>query len=129
MPRGRRNHFDSALSQLQKQAWNASRPAWQIRAADELARPRKEASTLSGLVGSFPNSRPVAARRRTRKGGRLDWSKVLQRLPKQFKAANVRAVRCLKDKRSSEIFVAITRWIDSGAVKRRERGTYQRVKA
>jgi hypothetical protein len=39
----------------------------------------------------------------------------------------VRKVRGLKDKRSSEIFAAITRWIDAGAVKRRGRGTYERV--
>jgi hypothetical protein len=50
-------------------------------------------------------------------------------MPRHFKAANVRTIRGLKDKRSSEIFSAITRWIDAGTVKRRARGTYERVKA
>jgi hypothetical protein len=49
-------------------------------------------------------------------------------MPKQFKAANMRAVRGLKDKRSSETFAAITRWIDAGTAKRRARGAYERVK-
>ncbi|HTW88772.1 MAG TPA: hypothetical protein VMD75_12285 [Candidatus Binataceae bacterium] len=40
----------------------------------------------------------------------------------------MRDVRGLKGKRSSEIFAAITRWIDAGAVKRRERGVYERAK-
>ena len=40
----------------------------------------------------------------------------------------MRSVRGLKDKRPSEIFAAITRWIDAGNVKRRGRGTYERVK-
>ena len=130
MPRGKRNRFDSVLGQLQKQASSLlAGLRGQIRAAEnELARLKKEESRLSGLAGPTRNGVPVAARRRTRKTGRVDWSSVLQGLPKQFKAANVRAVRGMKDKRSSEIFAAITRWIDAGAVKRRERGTYERVK-
>ena len=39
------------------------------------------------------------------------------------------AVCGLKDKRSSEIFAAITRWICASAVKRRGRGAYERVKS
>jgi len=52
---------------------------------------------------------------------------VLSALPKQFKAADVRNVRGLKQKRPSEIFAAITRWIDAGAARRRARGVYERV--
>ncbi len=74
------------------------------------------------------NGATVAGRGRPRKGGRINWGTVLQRMPRQFKASHVRSVRGLKDKRSSEIFAAITRWIDAGAVKRRERGVYERVK-
>ena len=131
MLRASRNNFDAKLGQLQKQA-RGILAVWrgQIRTTEiELARLRKEESRLSGLVGRSRNGVPAAARRRTRKTKRVDWSSVLERIPKQFKAANVRAVRGLKDKRSSEIFAAITRWIDAGAVKRRERGAYQRVKA
>ncbi len=91
-----------------------------------MARLRTEESKILSLAG---RSGEAAARGRTRKGARIDWSSVLERMPKQFKASNVRSVRGLKDKRSSEIFAAITRWIDAGAVKRRERGVYERVKS
>ena len=58
---------------------------------------------------------------------RIDWSEVLKKLPKEFQASNIRKVRGLKDKRPSELFAAITRWIDSGAVKKKDRGVYLRV--
>jgi hypothetical protein len=60
--------------------------------------------------------------------GRINWGEVLDKLPKQFKASDIRSVRGLKDKRSSEIFAAITRWIESGSVRRRDRGIYERLK-
>jgi hypothetical protein len=59
---------------------------------------------------------------------RINWGDVLDKLPKQFKASDIRSVRGLKDKRSSEIFAAITRWIEGGSVKRRDRGIYERTK-
>jgi hypothetical protein len=43
------------------------------------------------------------------------------------KVSQIRAVRGLKDKRSSEIFAAITRWMEAGSVKRKKRGLYERV--
>jgi len=52
---------------------------------------------------------------------------VLNQLPKQFQASHIRAVRGLKNKRPSEIFAAITRWIEAGTVKRKARGAYERV--
>jgi hypothetical protein len=52
---------------------------------------------------------------------------VLEILPKQFKASQVRTLRGLKSKRSSEIFAAITRWMEAGAVRRKERGLYVRI--
>jgi hypothetical protein len=58
---------------------------------------------------------------------RINWGTVLEQLPKQFKASQVRTVRGLKNKRSSEIFAAIARWMEAGAVKRKERGFYERV--
>ena len=60
-------------------------------------------------------------------GGRINWRNVLGQLPKQFKASNVRQVRGLKDKRPSEIFAAITRWIEAGLVKRKTRGLYEKA--
>jgi hypothetical protein len=52
---------------------------------------------------------------------------VLEQLPKQFKASQIRTVRGLKNKRSSEIFAAITRWMETGSVKRKKRGHNERV--
>lgn len=87
----------------------------------ELRRMRKEAGSLSVLAGQ---AAPATTERRGR--GRINWRNVLQQVPKQFKASDVRAVRGLKDKRPSEIFAAITRWIEAGLVKRKSRGTYER---
>jgi hypothetical protein len=52
---------------------------------------------------------------------------VLARLPKLFKAADIRSVRGIGSKRSSEIFAGITRWLDADLVKRKSRGLYERV--
>jgi hypothetical protein len=52
---------------------------------------------------------------------------VISKLPKQFTAADVRKVRGLAGKKSSEIFAGITRWIDTKLVKRKERGVYERL--
>ena len=130
MPRGSRRNFSSALEQLQKQARGLLVGLrQQIRASEsEITRLRKEESKLVSLAGPSPNGTGRAARGRARKGGRVNWSSVLQRMPKQFKASHVRNIRGLKDKRSSEIFAAITRWIEAGTVKRRDRGVYERVK-
>ncbi len=131
MPRTSRNSFDSALGQLQKQARGLLIGLRnEIRATEaELERLRREESKLSSLAGQTRDGVPAASRGRTRKGGRINWTGVLQLMPKQFKASNVRGVRGLKAKRSSEIFAAITRWVEAGAVKRRERGVYERIKA
>ena len=68
--------------------------------------------------------RPVSRRVSTR----ISWGAVLEQLPKKFKASDLRQVRGLKDKRSSELFAAITGWIKAGSVKRKARGAYVRVK-
>ena len=60
-------------------------------------------------------------------GGRINWRIVIEGLPKQFTASDVRGIRALKDKRASEIFAAVTRWIDAGIIKRKERGLYERA--
>lgn len=94
----------------------------------ELRRLHDEEHRLGSLV------RPNAAGRkgrRTQTGSRsrrTDWQALLAKLPKQFKAADIRKVPQVASKRSSEVFAAITRWIEAGSVKRKERGVYQRMK-
>ena len=80
-----------------------------------LAKGRAGGATARGLV-----SRRVSKR--------ISWAAVLEQLPREFKASNLRQVRGLKDKRSSELFAAITRWIQAGSVKKKARGAYVRVK-
>jgi hypothetical protein len=121
----------SAFGQVQKQARQIlDTVRKEIRTREsELERLRKEESQLAAIAGD----RGAAARNgSTHPGGgtgkRTNWGEVLEQLPKQFKAAEVRNVRGLSGKRSSEIFAAITRWIDAGSVKKKERGLYERVK-
>jgi hypothetical protein len=98
----------------------------EIRAKEaELKRLKDEESKLSVLTGRVgaPAGRPAGRRR----GGRINWRTVLTQLPKQFKASHIRQVRGLRGKRPSEIFAAITRWMDAGSVKRKARGLYERV--
>jgi hypothetical protein len=89
-----------------------------------LSKLKQEEARLGSLIGrSGGASKAVSSGPR----GRVNWRAVLSALPKQFKAADVREVRGLKGKRPSEIFAAITRWIDAGAAKRKARGVYERV--
>jgi hypothetical protein len=83
---------------------------------------------LAGRAGRAVATPPAAGgTRRPTGGGRVNWSAILEQLPKQFKAADVRGIRGVQHKRSSEIFAAITRWIEAGSVKRKARGAYERV--
>ncbi|HJU10787.1 MAG TPA: hypothetical protein VJ728_07915 [Candidatus Binataceae bacterium] len=122
----------SAFTQVQAQARELlARLRTDIRAKDaELKRLRQEESKLAALTGqpgmATSNGGMATGRRGART--RINWGEVLSKLPKQFKASDIRAVRGLRDKRSSEIFAAITRWIEGGAVKRRDRGMYERLK-
>lgn len=130
MPRKSAGGITSALQQIQNRARSVLGDLRkQIREQEgSLARLKTEEANLSRLVGGMPSSpiaRATAAGPRT--GGRINWRSVLKQVPKQFKAADVRAVRGLKGKRPSEIFAAITRWIDSGLAKRKARGLYERV--
>ena len=129
MPRTSRVRTASAVGQIQKQARQLlSNLTNEIRSKEVDLRRLKEAeSTLSGLtgLGTTSGNGMVAGR----KGGkaRINWGAVLQQMPKQFKAGDVRKVRGVKEKRPSEIFAAITRWIEAGSVKRKERGLYERT--
>jgi hypothetical protein len=79
------------------------------------------------LIGRQSSSTTSASAGRAIRGGRIDWRAVLEQLPKQFKAADVRMVRAIKDKRPSEVFAAITRWIEMGSARRKARGLYEKV--
>ena len=107
-----------------------------IRAKEvELALLKRDEESLGRLAGRGNAGGGVARAPRVRGrgggggGGRINWRSVLSQLPKQFKASNVRQVRGLKDKRPSEIFAAITRWIEAGLAKRKTRGLYKKPSA
>jgi len=118
----------SAFQQVQRQARTLLiNLRKEIRVKESiLSKLREEEERLGSLIGgagSGAGSKAVSSGPR----GRVNWRNVLIALPKQFKAADVRNVRGLKGKRPSEIFAAITRWIDAGAAKRKARGVYERV--
>ncbi len=138
MPRRKKSAdgITSALRQVQSQARTLLGDLHrQIQIHEtELKRLQAEESNLSRLIGGGGGVRVTAAparakmtARRGGRGGRINWKEILSQLPKQFKAADVRGVRGLKGKRPSEIFAAITRWIDGGMAKRKARGLYERV--
>jgi len=126
----------SALHQVQKQAqallMNLRK---EILAKErELLHLKNEAASLGRLTGTRVTSaariaapKGSASSARGFRGGRINWKSVLEQLPKQFKAAEVRDIRGLKGKRPSEIFAAITRWIEAGTVRRKARGLYERI--
>jgi hypothetical protein len=130
MPRTGRE-MTSRLGQVEKQAQQLlTNLRKEIRSKeDELRRLKDEDAKLSGFAGITANGgRGVATSRATAStGARVNWSTVLEQLPSQFKAADIRKVHEIADKRSSEIFAAITRWIEAKSVRRKERGLYERV--
>jgi len=137
MPRPKKStRVTSALQQVQKQVRALLISLRKEIAAkeQELLHLKNEEASLGRLTGSASkaNTRaasvkaPITMGRATR-GGRVNWRSVLEQLPQQFKAAEVREVRGLKGKRPSEIFAAITRWIEGGIVRRKARGLYERV--
>jgi hypothetical protein len=134
MPRMSLGGVTTAFERVQRQARSLLGDLrGQIRAKEnELRRLKEEEARLSGLLGGSGRAAAAVmpARRGGRRGGgggRVNWREVLTKLPKQFKAADVRKVRGVKSKRSSEVFAAITRWIEAGTAKRKARGTYERV--
>jgi hypothetical protein len=126
MPRRENNSVSSAFRQVQKQArqllLNLRK---EIRGKEgDLKRLREEEQRLARLTGQA-ESRPTASV--SGRSGRINWRTILSDLPKQFKAADIRGIRGLKEKRPSEIFAAVTRWIEAGLVKRKARGVYERI--
>ncbi|MGH7932609.1 MAG: hypothetical protein ACREQN_05510 [Candidatus Binataceae bacterium] len=131
MPRRRNsNSATSAFRQVQQQARalliNLHK---EIRIKEaEVKRLKEEETSLIQLTGrSASIASGVSEAGSSASRGRINWRAVLDQLPKQFKASNIRSLRGLKGKRPSEIFAAITRWIDAGMVKRKSRGLYERV--
>jgi hypothetical protein len=121
----------SAFRQVQQQARSLMvNLRKEIRTKEiELRRLKQEESRLSMLIGrqaSTTSGRATSARAGAR-GGRVNWRAVLEQLPRQFKAADVHLVRGLKGKRPSEVFAAITRWIQMGSARRKARGVYEKV--
>ena len=140
MPRRKNaDGLTSSLQQVQKQAQAlliSLRKEILAKERELLHLKNEEASLgrLTGVVSATPaakmttlKSAATAPATRAARGGRVNWKLVLEQLPKQFKAAEVRDIRGLKGKRPSEIFAAITRWIESGHVKRKARGLYERI--
>jgi hypothetical protein len=128
MPRTKSGDVASAIDRMHREARSllgSLRDQIRAREAEIKALRDKEAG-LARLVGGAP----AAAATRAGGGGqrgRINWRVVLKQMPKQFKASDVRKVRGLKSKRPSEIFAAITRWIEGGMAKRKARGLYERV--
>jgi hypothetical protein len=125
----------SAIRQVQRQAGSVlGKLRKDIRTLEiELARLKRDEESLGRLAGRGGAGGGAARGPRAAAagggggGGRINWRNVLAQLPKQFKASNVRQLRGLKDKRPSEIFAAITRWIDAGLAKRKTRGLYEKA--
>jgi len=134
MPRTSLGGVTSAFERIQRQARTVlGGLRGQIRAKEnELLRLKQEEARLShllgggGRTGQAPRAAAAAAAGGGVGRGRINWREVLKQMPKQFKASDVRRVRGLKSKRPSEIFAAVTRWIDAGLAKRKKRGIYER---
>jgi hypothetical protein len=130
MPRTTSTQITSAFTQVQKQAREllvGVRREIRLKEAD-LRRLKNEESQLSAIAGQRGTEKVKSASGGSAGAtGRISWGMVLEQLPKQFKASQIRAVRGLKNKRPSEIFAAITRWMEAGSVKRKKRGLYERV--
>ena len=89
-----------------------------------LSKLKSEEARLGSFIGLSGGSAKSVSSGPT---GRVNWRAVLDQLPKQFKAADVHLVRGLKGKRPSEVFAAITRWIQMGSARRKARGVYERI--
>jgi hypothetical protein len=133
MPRTSLGGVTSAFERIQRQARTVlGGLRGQIRAKEnELLRLKQEEARLSHLLGGGGKAGQTARAAAAAPGGgggrgRINWREVLKQMPKQFKASDVRRVRGLRSKRPSEIFAAITRWIDAGLAKRKKRGMYER---
>lgn len=129
MPRALRVRFAHEIAQLRKQAGRLlAKVRSEIRSVEaELAHLKASASSLLTLAGMRLRGSERKAGQRTGGPSRVNWTNVLERMPQRFKAGDVRKVSAIQNKRPSEIFAGITRWIEAGSVKRKERGLYEKV--
>ena len=128
MPRRSNIRLGSAFSQVQQQARSLlGKLRKEIRDKETELKRLKEDESRLGLLTGRVGVESGGRTERSAGAGRINWRTVLAQMPKQFKASDIRAVRGLRDKRPSEIFAAITRWIDAGMVKRKARGLYERA--
>jgi len=131
MPRNSNGRTSSAFGRVQMQVRELlTTLRAEIRSAeDELQTLKEEEARLSALLrAEGTNGRSKVSNVDRARKSRINWGAVLEQMPKQSKAADIRKLRGLEDKRSSEIFAAITRWIEASAVKRKDRGVYERVR-
>lgn len=100
----------------------------EIRSRDaHLRRLKEEETILSGLIDRRRTAVGRTLQKSTGAVRRINWGNVLKQMPKQFKLRAIRKLRGLKDKRSPELFAAVTRCMEARVVKRKERGLYERV--
>jgi hypothetical protein len=118
------------FNQLQKQVRQILTSIKQeIRSKEvEIKRLKLEEFQLTGLLGHQPRSGSAVSNGEGKVRIRTDWTAILGQLPKQFQASDLRKIHDLKDRRSSEIYAGITRWMQAGSVKKKDRGLYERVK-
>jgi hypothetical protein len=114
----------AALRQIQKDIREHEKELTALRDQE-----RRLDSMFDGTADSWGRSAGRGGHRTPAASGgrRTDWGAVLAKLPKQFKAADVRKAPGMSDKRYGDIFAGITRWIEAKQVKRKDRGTYERV--
>jgi len=123
------NTSTSAFRQVQQQARSLmSNLRKEIHAKEiELRRLKEEEARLGMRTGCHTASAKITSARTAMRGGRVNWLSVLDQLPRQFKASDVHQIRGLERKRPSEVFAAITRWIQMGSARRKARGMYEKV--
>ena len=112
MPGSAKTQRTSALGQFRKRARQLLVNLRSEISSKEviLRRLKEEESKLSAFTGERGSYgiRPAPRGGSGRVTTRIDWRTALEQLPKRFRAADIRTVRGLKNKRSSEIFKAIT---------------------
>ena len=130
MPRSTFTQGGGAFHQIQEQARQLLRRLTReirIRKA-ELRSLRDDEAKLAAATSQRSAPSRGSNHSAPRKGpSRINWLAILEQLPKEFKASHIGAVSAVKHKRSSELFAAISRWIDAKMVRRKSRGIYERV--
>jgi hypothetical protein len=100
----------------------------EIRSGEaELGLLKEAEANLTRLTGLRESAVRRTGERAAHAVTRPNWTTVLEQLPQQFKASDLRTVPGAEGKRSSQLFAAVTRWIEAGVVRRKERGLYERV--